>query len=103
MRKVPTHRTRSLQPKGERHRVYDRTGRDSNKKAFYNSPAWVKLRTLKLSQAPMCERCIRDNRLVEATVVHHKVEIDADPSLRLDIDNLESLCASCHSRLHASK
>ena len=101
--KVPTHRTQSRLPQPDRHQMYDRLKRDRRAKAFYHTEAWQRLRQVKLVNTPYCEECMRRNDLVAANVVHHRVEINVEWASRLDIDNLESLCSSCHSRLHACK
>lgn len=54
-----------------------------------NGLAWRKLRTLVLSENPMCEMCGRP-----ATDVDHA---DNDPTNN-SRDNLSSLCHECHSR-----
>lgn len=54
-----------------------------------NGLAWRKLRTLVLSENPMCEMCGRP-----ATDVDHA---DNDPTNNCR-DNLASLCHECHSR-----
>lgn len=100
--KIPTHRPSTVFTTG-RHRHYDRTRRDAEAKRFYHSIAWLKLRLIQLADTPYCELCYQRDELVEATHVHHKVEIVEDPDLRLDPDNLQSLCHSCHSRLHRSR
>lgn len=102
MRSVPTHRP-ARPPGPSRHRVYDRTARDAESKRFYHSSAWLKARLAKLGRDPLCGRCLEQGRLEQATVVHHRVELRADRSLALDPGNLESLCAACHGRLHASR
>ena len=74
---------------------------NTNKNAFYVSVPWIRLRNYKLSQTPFCERCPKE-LLTTATEVHHKNEVKTHPELRLDFDNLESLCKSCHSS-HTAK
>lgn len=37
-------------------------------------------------------------RYVPATVVDHIKDIATHPDLRLDDDNLQSMCAQCHNR-----
>lgn len=56
---------------------------------------------MKLRTDPLCERCKALGDLVPATMVHHKLERADHPDLELELENLESLCASCHSRHHA--
>lgn len=43
-------------------------------------------------RAGVCNRCW------PATEVHHIIKIAARPDLRLDQENLMSLCKSCHGR-----
>jgi 5-methylcytosine-specific restriction endonuclease McrA len=76
--------------------------RDRDSKRFYDSSAWVRLRRMHLARSPLCVKCQAAGRLVPATHVHHVVEVLDDPSKRLDEGNLESLCHSCHSTVHAS-
>lgn len=55
--------------------------------------AWRKLRSLVLSEVPLCENCNARGLIVFATDVDHK---DNDPSNN-ERSNLASLCHSCHS------
>jgi len=66
---------------------------------FYHSTVWRKARGRYKRLHPLCEECERRGRVVPADVVHHKVEIalGGDP---LSFDNLESLCHSCHNKIH---
>ena len=57
---------------------------------------WRRLRALALAMQPLCAECLRHNLTTAATEVHH---IDAKRRGGLDVlENLESLCKSCHSR-----
>ncbi|EHG21770.1 hypothetical protein HMPREF9334_00473 [Selenomonas infelix ATCC 43532] len=47
---------------------------------------------------PLCEKCKEQERYVLATLVHH-IRPLADGGTH-DEDNLMSLCASCHERIH---
>jgi len=60
---------------------------------------WLRLRKKKLQVNPACEECWRRGFVVAADEVHHKIAFSGtqDP-LRMDWDNLESLCESCHSK-----
>lgn len=94
MPKIPYHNpvssTRSKVDPQHRQRVEDRK--------FYNGSTWRKLRALKLSLDPLCVRCEADGLTVVAVHVHHVKARKAHPDLALDIENLQGLCASCHSR-----
>lgn len=65
---------------------------------FYDSREWrEKLRPAALRRdRRLCVACLRRGRLVRATDVDHVVPISAGGSPR-SMDNLQSLCASCHS------
>jgi 5-methylcytosine-specific restriction protein A len=101
--RVTTHRPLGPLSEALARREYDRSRRNPVSRAFYNSVAWRKLRLVKLCQDPLCEECRRQNRFTTATTVHHRKPVDDYPELRLDMVNLESSCASCHSRHHASE
>lgn len=99
--RVPPYHPRRL-PGPSRHREYDQHARDRASALFYASTAWRKLRAHKLRTDPLCSACEACGLLVPATHVHHKQERRDSPALAFELDNLESLCASCHSRLHAA-
>ena len=84
----------------QRHREYSRRRDDVDEQRFYNGGTWRKLRTMQLQSQPLCELCLVDGKTVVATVVHHKQEIKLDGE-RYGVDNLQSLCRSCHERSHA--
>ncbi len=46
-----------------------------------------------------CQRC----QMRTATVVHHMIPLKERPDLATEMDNLESLCAICHNRVHEEK
>lgn len=97
-RRIPTYRPPGSSPGGPaRQREYDRCRRDRDAKRFYDSAPWLKLRRLKLTADPLCERCRSQGRTVVASQVHHRHELRARPDLALDLDNLESLCLPCHN------
>lgn len=82
-------------------RAYDSTRRDPAAKKFYNSDNWKRLRVLKLVETPYCEDCMIKGDLTPATTVHHVAELRQSADTARDLDNLRSLCHSCHSRHHA--
>jgi len=55
---------------------------------------WRQIRARFLKRLPLCELCGRP-----ATVAHHRRRV-RDGGRHTD-DNLQALCASCHSQLHA--
>ena len=59
--------------------------------------AWIKLRAKKIATDPWCEEHLEQGELVPAEEVHHIMPFDGlDDPLRLDWDNLRSLCKPCH-------
>ena len=71
--------------------------------SFYNSKEWKKCReAYKQSVYGLCERCGSPGG-----EVHHKIYLTPeninDPNITLNWDNLELLCASCHSKEHNEK
>jgi 5-methylcytosine-specific restriction endonuclease McrA len=67
------------------------------RQAFYNTAEWKALRKYVLSIEPLCRRCKVENKLVPASVVDHIIDISDNPDIRLDVNNLQPLCKSCHS------
>jgi 5-methylcytosine-specific restriction protein A len=59
---------------------------------------WKKIRATFLKTFPLCEICIYNGRMKEATIVHHRIPL-ADGGTN-EWENLCPLCASCHSSLH---
>lgn len=78
-------------------------GNDMNK-AFYNSKAWRNKRAYILQRDKhMCQECKKYGKHNEATIVHHIIEIEEEPRLKLKNDNLVSVCAACHNKAHPEK
>lgn len=72
---------------------------------FYNSKEWKKCREgYKQSVNGLCERCLREGKYVPGDEVHHKVWLTPvninNPDITLSFNNLELLCATCHSIEH---
>lgn len=94
MPKIPYHRP----PTSTRSKVDPQHAGRLDDKRFYGRTAWGKLRSLKLSLDPLCERCEREGLTVVAGHVHHVKARKAYPDLALDLDNLEALCVPCHTK-----
>lgn len=69
---------------------------------FYTTPEWRRLREWKINRNPLCEHCERRGLVVPATEVDHIHEIQ-DGGAKLDPDNLQSLCSSCHRKKTAEE
>ncbi len=81
---------------------------------FYSSGAWRTARKERLKKDGLhCVWCKRAGRWttdrhgrtirVPATMVHHIKPYQTHPELALDLDNLVSLCDSCHDAAHPEK
>lgn len=71
---------------------------------FYQSKAWRTLRAYRLRYDNQeCQACKQQGKHTPATVVHHVVHVRDNPSLALDLFNLQSLCNSCHNLAHPEK
>jgi 5-methylcytosine-specific restriction protein A len=79
-------------------RRYNRYGRDPESARRYGR-TWKKVRAAFLAAHPLCEMCAAEGRLTPATLVHHKVRLTDGGTG--ETENLQALCAECHSRLHA--
>ncbi|MGP4107387.1 HNH endonuclease [Virgibacillus sp. L01] len=51
----------------------------------------------------LCQECLPTVGPVPADTVHHIKHLKEYPELELVMDNLVSVCASCHNKLHPEK
>ncbi len=84
-------------------KIYNRFKRDNELAAMYKTKRWQSLRLYKLTLNPLCELCEAKGLVVPAEVVHHKKEAKESPELFFCIDNLQSLCSSCHNKVHGGE
>ena len=64
----------------------------------YNTQRWQRLRALKLQENPLCETCLKQQRIEPATAVDHVIAVKAPGGEAYPpLDGLRSLCASCHN------
>lgn len=78
---------------------YDRFHRDPAHRKRYHTSDWLRIRAAQLARQPLCEACLQTGRYEKATLVHHRLPLAEGGTNHPD--NLCSLCASCHSKLHA--
>lgn len=70
---------------------------------FYQSKAWKKLREIALDRDNnLCQKCLKHGEITDAKIVHHIVYVDDDFSKALKLNNLMSVCYSCHNKIHAN-
>jgi len=83
-------------PKGDRYDV----NRENRKAAAkpYATKRWRSLRKAQLRVEPMCRSCHESGKVVEATLVDHVIPHRGDMRLFFDVDNLQSLCVTCHDK-----
>lgn len=75
-----------------------------NIKAFYNSMLWLNKRAEALDRDNNeCQKCKARGLFSSANCVHHKKHVKKHPELALELDNLKSLCNSCHDEEHPEK
>ncbi|WP_084040620.1 HNH endonuclease [Gracilibacillus boraciitolerans] len=68
-------------------------------KSFYNSQAWKDLKSDCYQRDKGC--CVECGKLVYGKQVHHhhKIPIAVQPNLKLDKDNVVTVCNQCHNVL----
>ena len=64
---------------------------------------WRRLRKVQLGQEPFCEYCARMGRTTRATVADHIIPHKGEHALLYDLDNLQSLCKTCHDSVKAAE
>ena len=76
-------------------RYYDANVRDKKTTTFYNSKPWrVLSHTVLQRDEYKCQECGKI-----ASEVHHVIPVKDEWLKRFDINNLISLCASCHNKI----
>ena len=83
-----------------KHKKRDKTYNKVAYQDIYNTPRWKKLRSYKITINPLCEICEAKGIVKQTEEVHHIVPFSIDPTLAYDIDNLLSVCITCHKELH---
>lgn len=72
-------------------RGYDENNRYGN--------TWKRIRKNYIAEHPLCERCLSRDKIRTAVIVHHKKPLSFGGTHA--VENLMSLCASCHEKIHA--
>lgn len=72
----------------------------------YNTTQWRKLRQSYLMEHPLCEMCLKENKVRPAVEVHHITPISTAKDdlemkdLGFNPSNLMALCEECHHKIH---
>jgi 5-methylcytosine-specific restriction endonuclease McrA len=74
---------------------YNKSYSDPKYAKLYNSTRWRSLRKQHIISNPLCVVCKKNNKVKEAAVVDHIIEI-ADGGKMFDPSNLQSLCDPHH-------
>lgn len=64
---------------------------------WYRTARWLTLRTYVLHEEPLCVECHRQGRTTPSTQCDHIRRHGGDEQMFFDRNNLQGLCASCHS------
>lgn len=88
--------------KKQNNKQYEKTERDKEAKAFYNTQAWRKLSTDIRKKEPLCRECKKEGRVKPATMVDHIIPISKGGA-KLDRNNCQPLCWSHHSKKSAQE
>lgn len=90
--------------KADNHRYYDQYQRNKKHDQFYHSSAWKRARDLiRIRDSGLCVECLSDKRITVGTIVDHIIPIKQNWNKRLDEDNLQLLCQSCHNKKTGSE
>ena len=81
----------------EERRKYDRYERSPDIGKKYGH-AWRRIRDRYAAAHPLCEMCLGEGRLTPVQEVHHILPVSQGGTHAMD--NLMSLCQSCHTKIH---
>ena len=72
---------------------------------FRNTAAWQRKREqIKERDLHLCKLCLFNGKITNTALeVHHIIPVSVNDKLRLDDDNLITLCSSCHALVEGDK
>jgi 5-methylcytosine-specific restriction protein A len=79
-------------------RIPDQRRANVDLRRLYRTARWRRLRTLVLSEEPLCCDCIANGAIAASTDVDHQVPHRGDLDLFWSRGNLRGRCHSCHSK-----
>lgn len=100
------HKESKRQESAKRYNQRVRFTSDKKYSDFYKSKAWRnKRKQVLIRDKYLCQSCLRKGVVKsieskERFYVHHLIELKDDWDKRLDMDNLETVCAKCHIEAH---
>lgn len=94
---MPYRRIRKTNEQKAKPRRRRQKKKESPNMAFYNSSAWRQLRKNYIMNHPICKICNDNGILQEGHHVDH-IQPISQGGARLDPNNLQTLCITCHSR-----
>ena len=95
-----TTRKRHRPNRGPRNRWREQTPEQREANRIYHTAKWRKVRQQALIRdGYRCQHCGTTQHLI----VHHDIEVTKDPGQAFNLDNLETLCRSCHGRTHTER
>lgn len=93
--------------KGETNRQYNKFRETYDKEyvSFYHSKSWKAKRKQALRRDNyLCQRCLNEFEIITISEeVHHIISTKEDWSKKLELDNLISLCTSCHQQIESKR
>lgn len=97
----PLHQGQVSAEEAERRRKREHDRRRAAAKpwrGWYGTQRWRRMARAQLDREPLCAECVRQDVVTSATVADHIVPHRGDAGLFWG-GKLQSLCASCHSRV----
>jgi len=90
------------QARKDSYKDYKKRRQDKDRQKLYSSSAWIRLRdNIYRSCYGMCITCLmKDNEIVNASVVHHIEDTESNKDRWLDESNCVAVCQSCHMKIH---
>jgi len=75
----------------------------SNEPRPWDNRRWRSLSKQYRANNPFCEVCFSKGKYTGVEEVHHKVKIKEAPHLMFNVDNLMSVCRTCHKEIEAGE
>jgi 5-methylcytosine-specific restriction protein A len=78
---------------------YNMYVRDKERTAFYKTKQWESVRVVALRRDhSQCVPCDKQGITTLANIVDHIIPYEVAPDLGLVLDNLQTICLSCHNK-----